>query len=42
MEIQLAALAAPEDGSVDDEVRGWRALEELTGGALGPSCGHCG
>lgn len=38
MEIQLAALAAPEDGS--DEVRGWRALEELTGGALGPSCGQ--
>lgn len=40
MEIQLAALAAPEDGSVDDEVRAWRALEDLSGGALGTSCGQ--
>lgn len=42
MEIQLAATAAPEDGSVDDEVRSARALKSLhhiVDGYLLPSCG---
>lgn len=42
MEIQLAAMAAPEDGSVDDEVRSARAQENLrhiADGYLLPSCG---
>lgn len=42
MEIQLAALAAPEDGAEDAEVTGpaRRMSKRLTDGALGPSCGH--